>query len=186
MDTGALTVRAAGPADVAALRGFVRGLSPLTRARRFFVPVPDLPQMLVDALSSSDPQHRFLLAEIDDDSRPSDDTAGCIPLRGRGVVGLAQYARSAQALQVCDIALVVADGWQKHGIGRTLLQRLLAEARSQGIALAVGDVLRQNRPMLGLARQAGFSVQADPEDARIVRIARTLLVQDLSDVAIAA
>ena len=174
VDATPLAIRAAGPADVPALQAFVRSLSVTSRAQRFFVPVAELPPMLAEALRTRDPRHRFIVAEAvagnnAPDVRTRDAATGNHPL-----VAMAQYARDALATAVCDIALVVADEWQGHGVGRTLLQRLLMDARRDGLAAAAGEVLRHNRPMLALARGAGFSLQRHPDDATLVRISRSL------------
>lgn len=49
------------------------------------------------------------------------------------------------------------------------MTRIIAYARSRGIHSLRGDVLRENRLMLDLCRQLGFSIEPLPEDAEIVR-----------------
>ena len=165
----AVAVRYAVPGDLPALRTFVRGLSVATRASRFFAPVADLPEMLAEALTHRDPLHRFLVAE----AGGHDDTAGTVPA-GRRIVALAQAVRDREAARVCDIAVVVSDGWQRRGLGRTLLRRLLDDQRREDVDAAVGEVLRHNRAMIGLARQEGFELRRHPDDATVVRIVRDL------------
>ena len=49
------------------------------------------------------------------------------------------------------MAIVVEDGWQSKGVGKSLLSELAARARVRGIETFTGEVLGTNRPMLGLA-----------------------------------
>lgn len=156
-------IREAGPEDLPALQAFVRELSTTAQALRFFVPVAQLPTMLSEALLNRDPLHCFHVAEADDSAN-----------RGSSIVALGQFARESHAALGCHIAVVVADGWQRRGLGRRLLLHLFAEASRQGLDAVVGDVLRYNRGMIALARQLGFSVQRHPDDATLVRIVRSL------------
>ena len=157
----ATLVRIATPRDVPALQAFVQGLSTLSRAARFFVPVAELPQMLVEAIESGDRRHHLLVAL---------DGAGA----QAQVVALAQYAILDADADTCDIAVVVTDARQRRGLGGRLLLRLIEDARRAGLLLAQGDVLRYNRAMLSLARRTGFEVRRHPDDATLVKIALPL------------
>jgi acetyltransferase len=75
-----------------------------------------------------------------------------------------------------DIALVLADVWQRKALGRRLLEILLEHAARAGIRAAVGVVLATNVAMLRLARSMGFTVHPEPGDATVLRIARNLNV----------
>jgi acetyltransferase len=154
-----IMVREATPPDLPALQAFVRNLSVKTRAARFFAPVAELPSMLVQAIQSADPAHHLLIAGHRETGH---------------IISLAQFALLPQAPGTCDIAVVVADAWQGRGLGRWLLPRLLADARSAGLREATGEVLRYNRAMLALARATGFSLLRHPTDASLVRIVRAL------------
>ena len=77
-----------------------------------------------------------------------------------------------------DIALVVADAWQRKGLGRRLLETLLEHAASAGITEATGVVLSTNVAMLRLARSMGFAVRPEPGDATVRRISRQLATAD--------
>ena len=170
MDTATPEIREAVPTDLPALQAFLRSLSVTARASRFFAPVAELPPMLALALETGDPLHHFLVAQAPADGDLVPGRAGAAD----SIVALAQYARNPQARQVCDVAVVVADAWQGRGLGRRLMLHLLGDARRQGLSLAVGEVLRHNRAMLGLARCTGFSLHRHPEDATLMSISRSL------------
>ncbi len=70
------------------------------------------------------------------------------------LIGVARYEPSEES-DTAEIALVVEDAWQGHGLGVTLLGDLLAAAEARGIRRFVAYVLGDNRRMLNLlARHA--------------------------------
>ncbi|MDB5970852.1 MAG: Protein acetyltransferase [Hydrocarboniphaga sp.] len=62
-----------------------------------------------------------------------------------------------------EFALLVHHDHAGSGLGRQLMGELLAHGRRQGLQRIHGDVLRQNMPMLALARSLGF-VSRDHDD----------------------
>jgi acetyltransferase len=153
-------VRPVRPADADAVQVFVRGLSETTRRLRFFAPIRELtPSMLKRLIDVDGRLDRVLVALARDE-------------RGERIVALAQYAADADGR--CDLALVTADDWQGLGLGRMLMEMLIETARDVGFARAGGDVLRGNETMLGLARDAGFTIMHSPHDATMFRIALEL------------
>jgi len=49
------------------------------------------------------------------------------------------------------MAIIVEDGWQSKGVGKSLLSELAQGARLRGVETFTAEVLATNRPMLGLA-----------------------------------
>ena len=88
-------------------------------------------------------------------------------------VGVGRYVVDA-VKSSAEVALVLADAWQGHGLGRRLLETLLEHAASAGIREAVGTVLATNVAMLRLLRSMGFTVSPEPGDATVRRISRQL------------
>jgi acetyltransferase len=88
-------------------------------------------------------------------------------------VGVGRYVVDATTLSA-DVALVIADAWQRLGLGRRLLATLIEHAQSAEVQQIVGVVLATNVAMLRLARSMGFSVNAEPGDATVRRIRRDL------------
>jgi L-amino acid N-acyltransferase YncA len=62
-----------------------------------------------------------------------------------------------------QLTLTVSDSWQRRGVGRRLLDRLIDAARQQGHEEMVARILATNRPMLALEQAAGFSGAVDDE-----------------------
>ena len=50
-----------------------------------------------------------------------------------------------------EMAIVVEDGWQSMGVGKSLLSELALRAKRRGIEAFTAEVLGTNRRMLGLA-----------------------------------
>jgi acetyltransferase len=65
-----------------------------------------------------------------------------------------------------EFALIVADAWQKHGLGASLLRRLIAIGRQEGVKRICGSILVDNRPMLDVCTRLGFKFES-PRDGVI-------------------
>ncbi|HEU4323658.1 MAG TPA: GNAT family N-acetyltransferase [Roseiflexaceae bacterium] len=57
---------------------------------------------------------------------------------------------------VAEFALLVSDRYQRQGIGRELMQRLLAVGRAEGTRRIVGYILPENTGMRRICEQLGF------------------------------
>lgn len=69
-----------------------------------------------------------------------------------------------------EFALQVASAWQRRGLGRMLLDKLIAYLRARGTAEVVGTCLQENGNMVALAREAGFSVATVPDGTVRLRL----------------
>jgi len=78
------------------------------------------------------------------------------------MVGVARIIRGP-AEQQAEFSVAVGDRWQGKGIGRTLVERALAAARDYGIRRVQGNVLSDNKGMLGLGRKLGFEIKWDAD-----------------------
>ena len=68
----------------------------------------------------------------------------------------------------------MADEWQKKGIGRQLMQRLMTVARDRGIEIMEGEVLSHNSKMLRLCERLGFRTVHSADDPEVVAVRRHL------------
>jgi acetyltransferase len=73
-----------------------------------------------------------------------------------------------------EYAIAVRTDWHGRGIGYLLMTRLIEIARERGIGELVGEVLRENEPMLQMCRELGFSVASDPGDPAIMTVHKRL------------
>jgi acetyltransferase len=76
--------------------------------------------------------------------------------RGRHIAAVGRFIRNV-AGNSAELAFVVADVFQHHGLGNSLLQQLTAIARHQGVAELEAEVLADNYNMKSLFHRAGFS-----------------------------
>ena len=112
-------------------------LSAQTVVRRFFTLMPKLDGPVLRALTSIDHRrHEVLVAAVGDE-----------------IVALADYHVHRDDPTVADVAVLVEDGWQHHGLGRRLMRQLTRLARERGIEQFHADVLADNRPAIGLIRR---------------------------------
>ena len=85
-------------------------------------------------------------------------------------VGVAQCAVDNAQDGRWDFAVVVADAWQRRGVGEALLRRLLSAARAAGVAAMSGITLAENSAMVALARKLGFAARREDGDATLIRL----------------
>ena len=54
------------------------------------------------------------------------------------------------AARVTDVGVVVADAWQRRGVGAALMRALVARAQARGVTALAMDVLPGNRRVLAM------------------------------------
>lgn len=136
---------------------FLRGLSPESRHNR-----------LLGGMIQITPEYLERLTTVDF-SRDMALAAALTLDGGEVLIGVARYVLEADG-RGCEFALVIADDWQGRGIGRKMLEKLAAVARSRGLAHIYGDVLSTNQHMLGLCRKLGFTLARIPGDPTVTRV----------------
>ncbi|GGS74411.1 hypothetical protein GCM10010156_36700 [Planobispora rosea] len=127
-------IRPARMDDEERVRGFLAELSPHTQALRFFTGLGDPGASMVRALLAVDERRDALLAVC-----------------GDTVVGHAMSFRGGES--DVEIAVVVTDDWQGHGLGSRLVRRLLRRAAAGGARTVGMDVLGGNRKVLSMIRK---------------------------------
>jgi len=155
-----ITIRPIRPSDRQVEQAFVRSLSPMSKHYRFFGGIAELPDHMLDQfIHMNYPGNVAIIAVVMDN-----DTAE--------EIGVARYAMTGE--MTAEFAVAVADAWQNRGVATHLLQRLTTIAKQAGVAELVGIVLRDNRAMLALARQLGFELHRDDNDASTIRASKKL------------
>lgn len=114
--------------DESLIRRFYYRCSPVTVYRRFLLPVVPPADALVQRLIDVDHRDRDALVAFDD----------------HGIAGIARYA-AAPGGNSYEVAIVVADDWQRKGLGRMLMRRLGHIARLRGIRSFHATILGDNR-----------------------------------------
>ena len=157
-----LEVRPIRPADAGALVAMHGRLSGDTIYRRYFGARPHLAPADVDRFTRVDGRVRFALVAV----------------RGTDLVAVARYeGQSGQGS--AELAVVVDDAVQRHGVGRLMLGRLVDVAREAGLREIVADVLAGNTAMRGLLRTLGLPQRAE-RDGGTVTVHIDLTALDLS------
>lgn len=77
---------------------------------------------------------------------------------GRGL-GVARFVRLADDPTTADVAVVVADEWQRSGLGTALVTRLVTRARCEGIARFSALMATENEGARRLMRRTGASLR---------------------------
>jgi acetyltransferase len=152
----AVTVRPIRPEDAELEQAFVRKLSPESRYFRFMDTMRELtPAMLV----------RFTQIDYD---REMAFVATVPEGAGEAEIGVCRYVTNPDG-ESCEFALVIADDWQRKGLGRRLMGQLIDVARARGLRSMFGHVLAENRGMLQLCQSLGFAISDSLEGAMIKR-----------------
>ena len=128
-----VSIRVATPLDSEKLRAMFSRTSPETIYRRFHLPYPEVPEWMLTLMLGADHHKEAIVAATEEK-----------------LVGHAMYARLGEGTEA-EIAIIVEDGWQSKGVGKSLLSELARRARPRGVATFTGEVLATNRPMLSLA-----------------------------------
>jgi acetyltransferase len=68
---------------------------------------------------------------------------------------------------VGDFAIAVAGDWQRRGLGRILLSRLISHAAASGISRLVANTLAGNAGMVALAERCGFAALPERSDRQL-------------------
>jgi GNAT superfamily N-acetyltransferase len=85
-------------------------------------------------------------------------------------LGVARFVREDEGSGAAEFAIVVADAWQRRGIGRRLLLSLRRAATAAGVTRMGGITLATNDAMLRLARRLGLEVSREPGDWTVKRL----------------
>ena len=154
---GEVAVRPIGPADAQLMQAFVTGLSGTSRYFRFFQALKSLSPGMLDRLTRVDQVNHVALAGV---ARLGDSPS---------VVAEARYAVGPDGT-TAEIALAVADQWQRRGIATELLTMLERIAVTAGITRLTGECMVVNEPFVSLVRALGYHVYPDAGDGRLLQI----------------
>lgn len=178
-DGTSLLLRPIAPADRQRHWRFICGLSLQTRYQRLMSPRCLLPGELRRMVEIDYRREMALVALA-----PSQDGPGGAMARETAAeptwgttaagadaaeVGVARYVRVGD--DAVEFALVVADAWQRRGLGRLLLEHLVSAATAAGTRHLGGITLATNTPVIRLARRLGFEVSGEPGDWTVKRLA---------------
>lgn len=152
-DGSTIRMRAIRPEDDERLRAFHSHLSPDSIMFRFFHFLPELP--------SEDAAHFTHVDYL--------DRMALIATTGEGqaeeILGVVRYDRIGEV--TAEVAFVVLDRWQGHGIATVLLHRLASYARTKGFTTFIAITMGNNARMIEVLRNAGFPWKAQYSDGTL-------------------
>jgi GNAT superfamily N-acetyltransferase len=134
-------VRPIRPDDGQRLVALHGRLSPRSLYLRFFGPHPMLSEAEVQRFTEVDYADRLAL----------------VATMGDHVLAVARYDRFAGTGEA-EVAFVVEDAYQHHGVGSELLDELADAALARGVTTFRAETLAENRAMLDVFHRAGFPV----------------------------
>jgi len=131
---------------------FIKNLSPESRHFRFLYAITEPGEPLMNQLMDVNCQQRMAYVALF--------------MEGGQLVeiGVARYAAGLGDRQ-CESAVVVADQWQRKGLGKRLMQHLIEAARLNGFEYMMSMDSAVNSNMRRLAEDLGFESRQDPLDA---------------------
>lgn len=147
-----ILIRPACPADTESVRRFLTGLSVESSYRRFFTGLGRIPDRFVRQLVDVDHARREALVAV----------------AGEAVVALADYALVAGCPQTAELGVVVADAWQRRGLGPELLGRLLTVAHGRGVRQLRAHTLAENARVARLLRRHWPTARPEREETLLV------------------
>lgn len=144
--------------DRTALAAFFSDLSHQSRYARFFHPVAELSNSLLESLSEvdGDRHQAWILYEVGSGNR---------------VLGEARLMRDA--FGAAELALCISDAWQRKGFGSYLLRFLEHRAVTNGIKDVYGEALFDNLPIQKLCRRRQFTATLG-RDAGLIHLEKRL------------
>ncbi len=140
-----LRLRSITPSDRSGLTRFYAGLSPDSRIARFHGTAPTIPEPTATFFCGPDYQHREGIV------------AECLDAAGEPEI-IGHVCIEPISADAAEMAVAVADAWQRHGVGRAMLAGAIAWAQIHGIARLVASMQCGNPAMFALLRSMGYPI----------------------------
>lgn len=154
-----VTVRPVRPEDEALFLTFFQSVSAEDLRLRFFAPVRDFNHAFLAKLTQLDYARAIAFVAID---------------AGSGLMLGAVRLHADANHESGEYAILIRGDRKGTGLGLALMSLMIDWARVEGLARVEGTVLRENRPMLAVCRQLGFTARPDKEDGGVVKVSLTL------------
>ncbi len=148
-----LSLRPIRPEDAPGLTDLVARTDAEDVRLRFRGGLTRLPQDWAARLSQIDYDREMALAAL--------DAAG-------EILGVARLGGDPEG-ETAEFALLVRSDHQRRGLGRTLMEALIAYAKAHGYRRMWGALAAENQRMLDLAASLGFETKTDPSDPAMQR-----------------
>ena len=158
-DGSSVFVRPVRPDDEDTYRAFFADIPAEDLRLRFFAPVRDFSHAFVARLTQVDYARVYAVAAFAGET-------------GRMLGGVRLVLDADR--RAGEYAILVAPEMKGRGLGRALMEQMLAAGAQLGAERVEGYVLAENDAMLRLCRSLGFAMHNDPQDRGVVRVVRRL------------
>lgn len=159
-----LSFRAIQPTDKSALSEGFGQLSEESRRRRFLTPKGGLSNKELHYFTEIDGVDHYAIVAV---TTTSADEAP------KGV-GVTRIVRTDDDPKAAELAIVIADSWQRRGIGRGLLERIVVAAAERGIKRICATSLTYNEQVQGLLEQYDEDVEIGPAQDGVLQFTITV------------
>jgi len=156
-----VVIRPIRPEDAELTQEFVRNLSEETRYFRYMNSFQELSESMLIRFTQIDYSREMALIAVLNEQEQEVE------------LGVTRYAINPDG-ESCEFALVVADNMRGTGLGLKLMVALMDAARSKGLKIMEGEVLKNNVSMLKLMKRLGFTIESSLEDESIKIIRKVL------------
>jgi acetyltransferase len=156
-----ICIRPIRPEDAELVQEFVRNLSEQSRFFRFMNSVQELSQSMLVRFTQIDYSREMALIAVTEVHNKEVE------------LGVARFAFNPDG-ESCEFALVIADQMHGMGLGQKLMTALMDAARSKGLKVIEGEVLKNNVDMLHLMARLGFDITTCVDDDSIKSVRKVL------------
>jgi acetyltransferase len=156
-----ITIRPIRPEDAQLSQEFVRNLSPESRYFRFMNSVQELSHAMLVRFTQIDYSREMALIAVTEEGDKEVE------------LGVARFAINPDGAS-CEFAVVMADKMHGKGLGQKMMSSLFEAARSKGLRVMQGEVLKTNHDMLKLMTRLGFTIENSEEDSNIKNVSKLL------------
>ena len=140
-DGRTVEIRPIAPLDAEGLARGLDALSDESRYRRFLSAKQEFSRRELELLTAVDHHASEALVALE-------------PGTEHGV-GVARFVKDPADPTAAEVAIVVDDQWQSHGLGTILLDRIVVRATEEGVSRFTATVLQTNDEVLALLRALG-------------------------------
>ncbi len=145
-----ITLRPIRPEDADIEQEFVKELSATSRYFRFMGTIRELTPSILARFTQIDYDREMAFVAVRTTNGREEEIA------------VARYVTNPDG-QTCEFAVVVADKWQRRGLGLRLMKQLINVARERALRTMISYVMSDNIGMLALCSRLGFIVALDSE-----------------------
>ena len=148
-----IATRPVAPSDSGLIAELLAGLSAQSLFLRYCMPMPRMaPEMMAREAARLGQTHSTRQLTV--------VALACVG-GVEQVIAVAELARDSGSPAVAEIALVVADAYQREGIGSALCAYLIAAARRQGLAALHAMALAENAAVRRMVARSGAPYTAE-------------------------